>query len=60
MMTETSREKFDRSDDVRQLLEGHEWHGGYYCECGHLLNSPRGYIQHIADVLMKRNVDDRA
>lgn len=32
---------------LRKQASGHEWHGGYYCECGHVLNSPRGYVAHI-------------
>jgi hypothetical protein len=38
-------------DAVRRRLDGHRWLGGYYCECGHELNSPNGYLDHLAAVL---------
>jgi hypothetical protein len=40
-------------DAVRRRLDGHEWRGGYYCECGRLLNSPSGYLAHLATVLTR-------
>lgn len=35
-------------DDV---LNAHEWRGGYFCSCGHELNSPWGFNRHLVEAL---------
>ena len=29
-----------------EVVEAHRWLGGYFCSCGHELNSPRGFNEH--------------
>lgn len=39
------------SDTAHRATDGHDWRGGYHCECGHELNSPQGYRRHLVEVL---------
>ncbi|MBA2953775.1 hypothetical protein GON03_05560 [Nocardioides sp. MAH-18] len=32
---------------AEQVAEDHQWHGGYFCTCGHGLNSPIGFNRHL-------------
>lgn len=36
---------------IRDLLSGHQWPGGYLCACGHQVNSAAGYLEHLTTVL---------
>ena len=44
------------SAEVQAVAQSHEWRGGYFCSCGHELNSAWGYNQHFITALDEAGV----
>lgn len=37
--------------DLGAATDGHDWPGGYQCQCGEPINSPRGYRWHLVQLV---------
>lgn len=42
---------------IEQAASEHQWPGGYFCTCGHELNSPIGFSRHLARAALTAALD---
>lgn len=46
------RERQRVADQVETLLREHEWRGGYYCNCGLVINMPASWGRHLLELAL--------